>query len=104
MARSETFRLRRIRAGQIARRLAAVERIDWSETKKLFEEEKYGDFYRVGPVLVPTDFHPVADVDVRGAAEQAAVAEFLQHAVADMRALLNASTSSSSSPGESEPR
>lgn len=77
---------------EISRRLEAVESLDWSETTKLFEEELYGDFYRVGPALVPTDFHTVGDkvpeTDKAYAAEQAAVAEFLKHAVADMRALL----------------
>jgi hypothetical protein len=79
---------------EIARRLQAVEGLDWSETKKLFEEELYGDFHRVGPVLVQTDFHAVGDkvseADKTYAAEQSAVAEFLQHAVADMRVLLDA--------------
>lgn len=77
----------------IARRLQAVEGLDWSKVRKLFEEEKYGDFYRVGPVLVPTDFHTEGDrvpAEYKAfAAEGAAVAEFLQHAVADMRRLLN---------------
>ncbi|MCK2214276.1 hypothetical protein MF672_010805 [Actinomadura sp. ATCC 31491] len=79
---------------EIARRLQAVEGLDWSDIGKLFEEEKYGDFYRVGPVLVPTDFDTEGDKvhpeDREYAAEQAAVAEFLQHVVADMRALLDA--------------
>ncbi len=76
----------------IRRRLAAVEGIDWSEAKKLFEEERYGDWYEVGTVLVPTDFHTVGDKvpaqDKADAAQQAAVAEFLQHAAADIRRLL----------------
>lgn len=83
---------------EIARRLEAVEGLDWTDIKKLFEEEQYGDFYRIGPVLVPTDFHTVGDkvpdVDKAYAAEQAAVAEFLQHVVADMRRLLNQAKSS----------
>lgn len=77
----------------IARRLEAVERLDWAEVRKLFEEEKYGDFWRVGPVLIPTDFYTAGDSvpaeEKQYAAEAAAVAEFLQHAVADMRQLLN---------------
>ncbi len=81
---------------EIARRLEAVEGLDWSETRKLFEEELYGDFWRVGPVLVPTDFYTAGDKvpeeDKQYAADSAAVAEFLRHVVADMRALLGGAT------------
>jgi hypothetical protein len=79
---------------EIARRLEAVEHLNWSQTRKLFEEEKYGDFYQVGPVLVPTDFSTVGDKvpqeDKDYAAERAAVADFLHQVVGDMRALLDA--------------
>ncbi|MFI6909880.1 hypothetical protein ACIBKY_52070 [Nonomuraea sp. NPDC050394] len=75
---------------EIAHRLEAVEGLDWDNVKKLFLEERYGDFWQIGPALVPADFQPVGDVETADAAEADAVATFLQHVVADVRALLDA--------------
>ncbi|MEO3860870.1 hypothetical protein [Acrocarpospora sp. B8E8] len=86
---------------EIARRLEAVEGIDWSETAEEHAAEYYGDWLKVGPAWVLTDLTPSSPVDVADAAEGRAVAEFLQHAVADMRALLDAARATSSGSAES---
>lgn len=73
---------------EIAGRLEAVEQIDWSEIEHFHEEEFYGDWIRIGPIMIQTTDSPdLADQADR--AESEAVAEFVQHAVADMRLLLD---------------
>ncbi|MEV0616163.1 hypothetical protein AB0I81_22810 [Nonomuraea sp. NPDC050404] len=70
----------------IRQRLAAVERIDWSKTKReQWDREVYGTFVDVGPVtMLGADRHdPPAEH-----AQEAAIVAFLQNAAADLRRLL----------------
>ncbi|MDX3110140.1 hypothetical protein [Nonomuraea angiospora] len=71
----------------IRQRLAALEGIDWSTVERQYDAEYYTDWLRVGPVMLPTTFSPSPE-DQADAAQAEAVAVFLQHAVADMRQLL----------------
>ncbi|WP_326828975.1 hypothetical protein OIE13_28930 [Streptosporangium sp. NBC_01810] len=72
----------------IRRRLAAVEGIDWSQLEREHDAEYCTDWIRIGPVMIPTTFHPGPD-DLADVAQTTAVAEFVQHAVADIRRLLD---------------
>ena len=77
----------------VERRLDAIKDVDWRAVEWEKEEEYFGDWVRVGPVLMhdfdPEDEHEQhresARVEKR---QQTAVIEFLTHAADDMRSLL----------------
>lgn len=68
----------------IRQRLAAVEHIDLSRVERERDREYYGDWVRLGP-LIMSAAEPDHDVEI---AEENAVVQFLQHAAADLRRLL----------------
>lgn len=72
----------------IRARLAAVEGLDWSKVEREYDAEYFTDWIHVGPVQIMTTFSP-GPADVADVERTEAVAAFLQHAVADIRRLLN---------------
>ncbi|MGP4092965.1 hypothetical protein [Nonomuraea sp. KM90] len=71
----------------IRQRLAAVGHIDWSRTRREDAEEYYGDWLRIGPVMLQTSWRPEPH-DEDCVAQRNAISAFLQHAATDLRRLL----------------
>lgn len=71
----------------IRQRLADVEHIDWSRTRRENAEEYYGDWLRIGPVMLQTTWRPEMHDDDR-VVERNAISAFLQRATDDLRRLL----------------
>lgn len=68
----------------IRRRLDAIEGTDWTDVTYEREAEFYGDWARVGPVMMLT-----YDDTAEEKRQQEAVVDFLRHAANDIRALLD---------------
>ncbi|MGR6922590.1 hypothetical protein ACU635_50765 [[Actinomadura] parvosata] len=71
----------------IRQRLAAVEHIDWRKTRREDAEEYYGDWLRIGPLMLMTSWRPEPH-DAESVSQRNAISAFLQHAVTDLRRLL----------------
>jgi hypothetical protein len=78
---------------EIRQRLAAIANVDWSTVKRERDEEYYGDWIHVGPVLLH-DVHPEDELPKWREQMEAekrqteALVAFVHHAADDIRTLL----------------